>query len=39
MLIGFALLITSVTTESLPVSRRIYTDQAACDHIKKYILV
>lgn len=38
MLIGFVLLITSVTTTPMPVSERIYPDKLACEQIKKRLL-
>lgn len=38
MLIGFVLLLTSATTEPMPVSERIYQEKAACEQIKKRLL-
>ncbi len=38
MLIGFVLLLTSVTADPIPVSERIYPDKAACEKIQKRLL-
>lgn len=37
-LLGFVLLITSATAEPMPVSERIYHNEAACEQIKKRLL-